>query len=93
MNVPLALGEEAEGVRVTVNRRPIRKAKFLGNGFGTSPVDEFSFYLFPMLMSTDLAVPPVATQINRPIRTFGHRKLSFLGFASARGFYHRLICT
>jgi len=60
-NVPLALGEEVEGVRVTVNCGPIRKAKFLGNGLDTGPVDEFPLDLLPVLMGTDLAVAPVAT--------------------------------
>jgi hypothetical protein len=65
--------------RVTVNRGPIRKAKFLGNGLDTGPVDEFPLDLIAMLMSTDLAVPPMATEIDGPIRTFAHGKPSFLG--------------
>ena len=42
-----ALGEEIEGVSVTVNRGPIRKAEFLGNGLDTGPVDEFPLDLLP----------------------------------------------
>jgi len=80
-----ALGEEIEGVSVTVNRGPIRKAEFLGNGLDTGPVDEFPLDLIAMLMGTDLAVPPVATQIDGPIRTFPHRKLSFSGIGQMDG--------
>src|SRR6516162_10201462 len=47
------------------------------NGLDTGPVDEFPLDLIATLMGTDLAVPPVATQIDGPIRTFAHGKLSF----------------
>src|SRR6516162_10126445 len=47
------------------------------NGLDTGPVDEFPLDLIAMLMGTDLAVPPVATQIDGPIRTFAHGNLSF----------------
>ena len=42
------------------------RAKLLGNGFDTGPIDKFSFDLFATLVTTDSAVPAVPSERDGP---------------------------
>jgi hypothetical protein len=55
-----ALGEESGGVRVAVDRGVVCDSVFLGDGFGTAPVEEFAFDFVVLAMAAD-AAPAIMT--------------------------------